>query len=200
MGRSQKNNRIEKEQEDTQNVGNKTSVVDTLQDDKKVKVKKMPKDLPNYVQLKVKSNIGGLLYFKNKRNGNSVTWSKKDEIQFLSVEDIKHIKADQNRFFEENWISIVGVVDEDYSYLSIEDIYALLTLQAYFKVTKLADKFDKYISSSKSKLKSFIDSLTDKEKELFKNYIETLSEYKKDSLTHGVIVLLTNELGVSFDG
>lgn len=188
MGRPPKNKTVEKE----------IQIQDTLDTVEAKETKKKIKELPSYVQLKVKSNTGNL-FFKNDRNGNIVTWDKKNEIQFLSVEDIKHIKANQSRFLSENWISIVGAVDDEYVDLSIEEIYNLLTLQSYFKVTKLSDKFKEYISASKSELKSFINDLTDKEKELFKSYINSLDDSVIETLSHGSIMLLSKELGIIFD-
>lgn len=188
MGRPPKNKTVEKE----------IQIQDTLDTVEVKETKKKIKELPSYVQLKVKSNTGNL-FFKNDRNGNIVTWDKKNEIQFLSVEDIKHIKANQSRFLSENWISIVGAVDDEYVDLSIEEIYNLLTLQSYFKVTKLSDKFKEYISASKSELKSFINDLTDKEKELFKSYINSLDDSVIETLSHGSIMLLSKELGIIFD-
>lgn len=169
---------------------------ETIENGKSDETKKIVKVLPNHVEINIKSNYNGKLYFENPRTGNVVTWSRFGDVEQLSVEDIKYMKSNSRGFFEKNWIKIIGVNDEEYQNLDIEELYHLLSLNKFYKIKELTDDFENYLCLTKAEIEYKLDSLSQKEKELFKNYVLSLNESKIEKISNGVVKLLNKKLGI----
>ena len=107
--------------------------------------KREVKSLPNHTEVILKSNMYGQLIFKNDKNGNRVQWNGLDDSQNLTVEDIRYMKSNQPAFFERNWVKLIGVDDDEYEDLSIEQLYKLLGLSKFYKTKQFTDEFKKFI-------------------------------------------------------
>lgn len=188
-----------KEENTTLNTGEKTNVStkkSTAKSTTNKETKPKAKVLPNHVEVKLKSNFSGELYFKNRVTGNEVTWKKNGEVQNLLVEDIKHIRSTQPGFFENNWLTIVGLEDAEYDNLEIFDIYKILGLDKHYQIKKFADNFSVLICLAKSQLKTELSKMTDSERTLFKDYILGLNQDQKDDLSNGIVRLIEKEFGI----
>lgn len=85
------------------------------------------------VQVKVKSNYYGTLFFKNKRTGDSVTWKNPGEIQIVTMGDLKAMKAEQSAFFRNQWVFILGVADHEDCNATFEDICKALVIEQHYQ-------------------------------------------------------------------
>jgi len=77
--------------------------------------------------VKVKSTYYGGLLYKGKKSGEIIRWNEPGEIQFMTIRELRAMKAEHPDFFRNKWIAIVGMVDED-SAVSVDDIYKALLL------------------------------------------------------------------------
>ena len=123
----------------------KTKTVVEDKDDIVKNQKREVKSLPNHTEVILKSNMYGQLIFKNDKNGNRVQWNGLDDSQNLTVEDIRYMKSNQPAFFERNWVKLIGVDDDEYEDLSIEQLYKLLGLSKFYKTKQFTDEFKKFI-------------------------------------------------------
>lgn len=86
--------------------------------------------------VKVKSSCFGRLFYKNKKNSETFIWENPDDIQVMSIRELRSMRAEQPTFFKNQWIKIVGMVDESDCDASVEDIYKtlLITRQGYIDI------------------------------------------------------------------
>ena len=85
------------------------------------------------VQVKVKSNYYGTLFYRNKRNGDFVSWKAPGEEQILTIGDLKTMKAEQSAFFKNQWIVIMGVPEYEECKATCEDICKALAIEQYYQ-------------------------------------------------------------------
>ena len=185
--------KIEKETQDLEI--NKEVETKTIVEEEK-KQKREVKTLPNHTEIILKSNMFGQLIFKNDKNGNRVQWNGLDDSQNLTVEDIRYMKSNQPAFFERNWLKLIGVDDEEYEDLSIEQLYKLLGLSKFYKTKQFTDEFKKFIKLDSYGLGLKIDEMNHNEKSLFKNYVISLKSTQIQKLPYGVIKTLNEKLGL----
>ena len=174
----------------------KTKTVVEDKDDIVKNQKREVKSLPNHTEVILKSNMYGQLIFKNDKNGNRVQWNGLDDSQNLTVEDIRYMKSNQPAFFERNWVKLIGVDDDEYEDLSIEQLYKLLGLSKFYKTKQFTDEFKKFIKLDSYGLGIKIDEMNRNEKTLFKNYIISLKSTYIQKLPYGVIKTLNEKLGL----
>lgn len=85
------------------------------------------------VSIKVKSGFYGVLYYKNPRTQETFIWERSGDIQFLSMSDLKTMKAQDVGYFKNQWIIIVGVADDSDCKAKPADIYKSLAIDNYYK-------------------------------------------------------------------
>lgn len=68
-----------------------------------------PIKIEDGVSIKVKSGFYGVLCYKNPRSGETFIWERSGDIQFLSMSDLKTMKAQDVGFFKNQWIVITRV-------------------------------------------------------------------------------------------
>lgn len=85
------------------------------------------------IQIRVKSNYYGTLFFKNKRTGDSVEWKNPGEIQNVTMGDLKAMRAEQAPFFKNQWLVILGVAEYEDCRATCEDIFKALTIEQFYK-------------------------------------------------------------------
>ncbi len=85
------------------------------------------------IQIRVKSNYYGTLFFKNKRTGDSVEWKNPGEIQSVTMGDLKAMRAEQAQFFKNQWVVILGVAEYEDCRATCEDIFKALTIEQFYQ-------------------------------------------------------------------
>lgn len=85
------------------------------------------------VSIKVKSGFYGVLHFKNPRSGELFIWNNVGDIQFLSMSDLKTMKAQSVGYFKNQWLIIVGVSEDSGCKATPAEIYKALALDIYYK-------------------------------------------------------------------
>lgn len=85
------------------------------------------------VSVKVKSGFYGVLYYRNPRTQESFIWEHVGDVQFLSMSDLKTIKAQNAGYFKNQWLVIVGVADDSDCKASAADICKALAIDIYYK-------------------------------------------------------------------
>ena len=92
-----------------------------------------PVKIDDGVSIKVRSGFYGTLHFKNPRSGETFIWDHMGDIQFLSMSDLKTMKAQDVGYFKNQWIVIMGVADDSDCNASPADIYKALAIDIYYK-------------------------------------------------------------------
>lgn len=85
------------------------------------------------VSIKVKSGFYGVLHFRNPRSGETFIWEHMGDIQFLSMNDLKTMKAQDVGYFKNQWIVIVGVSEDSNCKATSADICKVLAVDGYYK-------------------------------------------------------------------
>lgn len=96
---------------------------------------RMPKQvrIDGGVSIKVKSGFYGVLYFKNPRSGETFIWRHIGDVQFLSMDDLKTMKARDVGYFKNQWLVIVGVAEDSDCNATPADICKALAIEGYYK-------------------------------------------------------------------
>lgn len=92
-----------------------------------------PLKIDDNVSIKVKSGFYGKLYYKNPRNGEVFIWEHAGDIQFLTIGDLKAMKAQCVGYFKKQWLVIMGVADGEDENISYADICRTLAIDIYYK-------------------------------------------------------------------
>jgi len=79
----------------------------------------------------VKSNCFGELLYKGK--DGSTSWSKCGEMQSLTMRELREMKSTAPKFFESQWIVIMGVSTDSSSKAKPADIYKSLGITKWYK-------------------------------------------------------------------
>lgn len=125
--------------------------------EKKIKTRLMLNDAD---ELLVRSNVFGKLIYINDRIGTETEWDESGEIQSLSVKDIKDMKAKQQAFFKNEWITIVEYPDIDENH-DIKDVYDALQLGKYYKENELYDSVDDIFDMNEEKIRKCVNDMSE---------------------------------------
>lgn len=96
------------------------------------KSKKKIASINDGVIVKVKSGFYGTLYYRNLTSGETFRWEHAGDVQFMSMRDLRTMKAQQISFFKNQWIIILGVADGEDENITAEDIYKNLIVTQYY--------------------------------------------------------------------
>lgn len=129
------------------------------------------------VQIKVRSNFFGTLFYENKRTGDTVKWSEPGEDQIMTMHDLRAMKAEQMDFFRNQWIVIMGVADGCDCRATCEDICKALVVEQHYKNYIEPSDYRSVCSWSEREIKERIPMLTVGAKE---NLIVALNGFIKD--------------------
>ena len=90
---------------------------------------------PESLLIDVKSQTFGKLIFKNPRINDKIVWKKCGETQQLMISDLRAIKLNSPKFFENNRVLPTKISEEqEYSgECTIGDIYKLLGITRWYK-------------------------------------------------------------------
>ena len=88
--------------------------------------------LDDSTYVKVRSNQYGRMRFKNKRTGDSVYWTSINDVQDMTVGDLRAMKSSDPVFLSDTWIVIEAIEDEACADLTREQLYEVLGLSQFF--------------------------------------------------------------------
>lgn len=120
-------------------------------------VKKSVVKLTDDMMVEVKSCVFGGLIYVDKRTGEQVIWDNEGDIQVVSFELLRSMKASQVAFFRNNWIAVVAVLDNED--IAPADVYKGLYVQQYYKEVIDPDDFEKVCYWSVNDIESKVSLL-----------------------------------------
>ena len=82
--------------------------------------------------VRVKSNVFGKLIYINKRNGEKTVWDGVGDVQIMTIGDLRMMRAEQNAFYRNQWILILGPMDGSGEGITCADIYDALGIKQYY--------------------------------------------------------------------
>lgn len=129
------------------------------------------------VSIKVKSGFYGVLHYRNPRSGETFIWDHTGDIQFLSMSDLKTIKAQDVGYFKNQWIVIMGVADDSDSRATPADICKALAIDVYYKNFIDPTTFSSACSWDDNEITERVAMLSDGAKQ---NLIVALNGFIKD--------------------
>ncbi len=112
-------------------------------------------------ELVVKSNVFGELIYINDRTGDQFIWENYGEEQTLTAKDIRDMKARQQMFFKEDWISIIDSHSVNMSEYTLKDIYDALQVGRYYDENVIAFELDDIFSMNEKEMRETIASMSD---------------------------------------
>lgn len=127
-----------KKTENKPKTANKAPVVKTAEPKSAPPVprtKALPK-VDDSVRVRVRSNRFGRLGFVNSHTGDRYFWNEIDEVQDLTVGDIRNMRGQANAFLEQGWVVIEGIESAECVDLTDKEIYDVLGLSKYYKDSK----------------------------------------------------------------
>ncbi len=136
-----------------------------------------PVKIDDGVSIKVRSGFYGTLHFKNPRSGETFIWSHMGDIQFLSMNDLKTMKAQDVGYFKNQWIVIMGVADDSDCGATPTDIYKALAIDIYYKNFIDPTTFETACSWADSEINEKISMLSNAAKQ---NLIVALNGFIQD--------------------
>lgn len=150
-----------------------------MSEDIKNTVKAPPKQVKigDGVSVKVKSGFYGVLYYKNPRSGETFIWEHSGDVQFLSMSDLKTMKAQDVGYFKNQWIVIIGVADDSDCNAKPADIYKALAIDVYYKNFIDPTTFDEVCNWTEHEIVEKIKMLSEGARQ---NLIVALNGFIKD--------------------
>lgn len=129
-------------------------------------VKKNPKDitLSDSTIVRVRSNQYGVLGYRNSRTGDDYTWSEINEVQDLTVADIRDMRSNGQKFFSEPWIWIEEIDDPQCKDLTTEEIYEVLHLSRYLEQAARPRYMSEIVDWSVDKIRERVPKMSESTK------------------------------------
>lgn len=170
-------NRLKKEAEaaKAQSVVNESVGVNTTVNDKTVgvveninkvvetpKTKLQIKNIPLSTLVSVKKNCFGGLEYISKKTGFETQWDDLDNTdQPISLEELIIMRNSQRKFYEKNWIKILGFIDPEYEHeFSVEEILDFLQVKQFYKASLCPDNIDDVFELSPEQIKERVPNMS----------------------------------------
>ncbi|WP_099467745.1 hypothetical protein [Konateibacter massiliensis] len=112
-------------------------------------------------ELVVKSNVFGELIYINDRTGDQFIWENYGEEQTLTAKDIRDMKARQQMFFKEDWVSIIDSHSVDMTIYTLKDIYDALQVGRYYDENAIAFELDDIFTMNEKEMRETISIMSD---------------------------------------
>ena len=136
-------------------------------------VKKKAVQIADRTMIKVKSIYYGQVNYKNKISGEQTIWENMGDIQLMSFGELRTMKAQQVRFFKDQWIMIVGVADGENCVATPAEICHALVIDQYYKNFINPEDFGTLCEASPDVIKERVSLMSDAAKD---NLIVALNE------------------------
>jgi len=95
--------------------------------------------IPDDTVIDVKSNCFGQLLYKG-RDGKT-TWNKCGEVQSLTLKELREMKSTTPKFFESQWVVLLGVSSDSECKAKPADVYKSLGITKWYKSLVEPDNF-----------------------------------------------------------
>ena len=143
----------------------------------------------------VKSNVGGVLYYKSKKTGYEEVWDETGIVIEMEYGELVSMRNSQKKFFINNWI-----VFEDTDDYTADEIYKALNVDKYYTSNGLYDSIDDIFSFSAKKIEEVVPTLSKPVKETILTKAYTMMAEEDERLdSKAKVKALEKALGVSFD-
>lgn len=139
-----------------------------------------PTHLDDYVRIAVRSNQYGGLVFVNSRTKEKTNWSYIDDVQDLTVADIRDMRANNRRFFEEPWVCIEGIKTPGYEDVTKDELLDMLGLSRYYSKSTRPERLSDVLEWDIDEIRAQVPKMSASTKE---NLIVALT----DALRHGTM-------------
>ena len=116
-------------------------------------------DSDQYVN--VRNGFHGVLVYVSSKTGETYTWDDFDDVQEMTLRELKGMKSSQKSFFENNWI----LFDEDW-------IYDYLGVRQMYKYTIKNEDLEKLFEMPIDKMKKIVSGMGQGQKESFKYMVK----------------------------
>ncbi len=108
----------------------------------------------------VKSNVFGELIYINDRTGDQIVWENYGDEQVLSAKDIRDMKAKQQSFFKEGWISIIDSNCVNFDEYTLKDVYDALQIGRYYADDLVSFDLDTVFTLSEDALRKKVTNMS----------------------------------------
>lgn len=143
----------------------------------------------------VRSNVGGILYYKSKKTGYEEIWDETGTVIEMEFGELISMRNGQKKFFENNWIVI-----EDTDDYTADEIYKALNVDKYYTSNGLYDNIDDIFSFSAKKIEEVVPTLSKAIKETITTKAYTMLAEDDSRLdSNAKRKALEKALGISFD-
>ena len=150
-----------------------------MSEETKTTTKSQPKPIKieDGVSIKVKSGFYGVLCYKNPRSQETFVWEHIGDVQFMSMSDLKTIKAQDVGYFKNQWLVIVGVAEDSDCKAKPAAIYKALAIDIYYKNFIDPTTFDEACSWTDAEITEKVVTLSDGAKQ---NLVVALNGFIQD--------------------
>jgi hypothetical protein len=143
----------------------------------------------------VRSNVGGVLYYKSKKTGYEETWDESGTVIEMEYGELVSMRNSQKKFFVNNWITI-----EDTDDYTAEQIYKALNVDKYYVSNGLYETIDDIFDFSAKKIGEIVPNLPKAVKETITTKAYTMLADNDSRLdSKAKTEALEKALGISFD-
>ena len=143
----------------------------------------------------VRSNVGGVLYYKSKRTGYEETWDETGTVIEMEFSELIAMRNNQKKFFENNWIVV-----EDTDDYTADEIYKALNVDKYYTSNGLYDNIDDIFGFSAKKIEEIVPTLSKAVRETIITKAYTMLAENDERLdSNRKREALEKALGISFD-
>jgi hypothetical protein len=137
----------------------------------------------------VLSNFSGHLFYRSPRTNDEWEWSEYGDEHEMSIQELKTMKAQHRRFFEDKWITFA---EKD------QDAITHLKVEKYYKDGATQDDLENLFEKSVEEIADIIDTATPNEKSLILTKAREQFESGELVNTH-IIKLIEDKLQVTVD-
>lgn len=143
----------------------------------------------------VKSNTGGVLYYKSKKTGYEETWDETGTVIEMEYGELVSMRNSQKKFFINNWIVV-----EDTDDYTADEIYKALNVDKYYTSNGLYENIDDIFNFSAKKIEEIVPTLSKPVKETILTKAYTMLAEEDERLdSKAKVKALEKALGVNFD-
>ena len=124
-------------------------------------VYKAPKTIPDNAIINVRSNVYGTLVFTSQKTGERIVWENEGEVQQMSLNTLRTMKAEGLKFFVNQWIIPVGFADENADLFTVQDIFKALYVEQYYSNLIQPSNFEEICSWTPDEIKEKVKYMND---------------------------------------
>lgn len=121
-------------------------------------IKRRDARIPLDVEVPCICNVkGGLIYVSTRTGGMNAEWSEFGDLQYLDVRELLLMRNTQKRFFDDNWISLRGTDDGEYT---ADDVYKFLRVDDKYGDFYDADNIETFFELNADQMKDKVSKMS----------------------------------------